>query len=88
MTLAEGNVYMIKMRSVVEVHKFSKEVRQTLNAAVKAGDLGHIKKEGLKPEVYHHKNARARAIDYRNESERQKIAAIQRVSPHHRDLQD
>lgn len=29
-------------------------VRRELNAAVKAGALGHLKKDGLKPEVFFH----------------------------------
>ncbi len=86
MTVAEGNVYMVQMRGVVEVGKLTKEVRQTLNAAVKNGELGHIKKEGLKPEVYYHKNSRAAALDYRNKAEREKIEAIRRVSLHHKDI--
>lgn len=30
------------------------QVRKELNAAVKAGVLGHLKRDGLKPEIYFH----------------------------------
>lgn len=54
-------------------------VRKSLNAAVRAGELGHIKKEGLKPEAYHHVNGRARALDAREESFRRSISAIKGI---------
>jgi hypothetical protein len=58
-------------------------VRKALNAAVKAGELGHIKKEGLRPEAYHHKNGRARALDARNEAYRNSLEAIKGVMVPH-----
>lgn len=40
-------------------------VRKDLNAAVKAGVLGHFKKDGLKPEIFFHPDHRNGAIEQR-----------------------
>lgn len=75
LTAAEANVLMVQMEGVRIVSgRIPAEVRKALNAAVKAGEIGHMKKDGLKPEVYFHKNAKARAIATRN---RQAYEAIQ-----------
>lgn len=38
-------------------------VRKQLSAAVKAGVLGHLKKDGLKPEIFFHPDHRNGAIE-------------------------
>lgn len=83
----QANVMIVQMMGVREVvNKLPMQVRKALNSAVKSGELGHIKKEGLKPEVYHHKNARARALDFRANVEREKIKTISNTFVHHKDL--
>lgn len=80
LTVAEANVLMIQLEGVrIVSNKLPLAVRKALNAAVKAGELGHIKKEGLKPEVYHHKNARPRALEIREREMRNKIASLSKV---------
>lgn len=56
-----------------------KQVRDELNKAVKAGELGHIRKEGLRPEAYFHKNGRANALEARDRIFRQSVEALRGV---------
>ena len=42
------------------------------------GELGHLKKEGLKPEAYFHTNARANAIRERNKIALEKAESIKK----------
>ena len=54
-TLDQANVQMILCQRVrLIVGKIPMAVRRSLNAAVKAGELGHMRKDGHKPEVYYH----------------------------------
>ena len=53
-TAAEFNVGKILMERVHLVSKLPAPVRRDLNAAVKAGTLGHKVKKGILPEVYFH----------------------------------
>lgn len=75
----EANVLIVKLIGVQVVTKLPSQVRRALNAAVKNGELGHIKKEGLKPEVYHHINSRARALDIRDTEMREALESIAKV---------
>lgn len=59
--------------------RMPREVRAELAEAVKLGKLGHIKKEGLRPEVFFHPNARSYAIDLREAHFRQAVNAIRGV---------
>jgi len=52
-------------------------VRKELYAAVKAGYLGHFKKDGLRPEVFFHPEHRDTAIECQN---REAAAAIEAIS--------
>jgi hypothetical protein len=80
MTAAEANVKMVQMEGVrLVIGRIPADVRKALNAAVKVGELGHIKKDGLKPEAYHHKNARARAIEARNRAAADSVNAIKKI---------
>ncbi|WP_250439368.1 hypothetical protein [Delftia tsuruhatensis] len=54
MTAAEANVQKVRMQRVLLVSRLPGDVRRALNAAVKRGDLGHMKKDGHKPEAYFH----------------------------------
>lgn len=79
-TAAQANVLIVQIMGVREiVGRCPADVRKTLNEAVKSGELGHIKKEGLKPEVYHHKNARPDAIVYRRKVEKEKLESLKGV---------
>lgn len=54
-TLDQANVQMILCQRVRLIFgKIPMAVRRSLNAAVKAGEVGHMKKEGHKPEAYYH----------------------------------
>jgi len=80
LTADQANVLMVQMEGVrLVISKMPASVRKALNAAVKAGELGHIKKDGLKPEVYHHKNARGKAIEARNRAATESITAIRQI---------
>lgn len=83
MTAAEANVLMVQMEGVrLVTGRLMADVRKALNAAVKAGELGHIKKEGLKPEAYHHKNARAKALEARNRAAADSVKSICKIIAH------
>jgi hypothetical protein len=76
-TVDQANVLIVQMMGVrVISNKLPASVRRALNAAVKTGELGHIKKEGLKPEVYHHKNARSRALTERERVMRNTLESV------------
>jgi len=80
MTADQANVYIVQLMGVrVISNKLPASVRKALNAAVKIGELGHIKKEGLKPEVYHHKNARGNALAIREREMRNAMQAVGNV---------
>lgn len=79
-TADEANVLIVQLMGVRIVRgKLTAQVRKVLNAAVKAGELGHIKAEGLRPEVYHHKNARPRALEVRDEAFREATKTLKSV---------
>ena len=77
LTAAEANVRLIQIAGIRVVSgKMPADLRKVLNDAVKRGDLGRVKKDGLKPEVYHHKNARPRAIEEQNRIAREKADSL------------
>jgi hypothetical protein len=83
MSAAEANVLMVQAEGVrLITGRVIADVRKALNAAVKAGELGHIKKEGLKPEAYHHKNARGKAIEARNRAAAESVKSICKIIGH------
>lgn len=53
-TADQANVQMVRNERFRVITKLSREVRSALNKAVKAGELGHMKKDGLLPEIYYH----------------------------------
>lgn len=53
------------------------QVRKELRAAVKAGVLCHMPKDGLKPEIFFHPNCRTSANDVR---EREALYAVKCIS--------
>ena len=62
----EANIEKVKMARVILVTaSLPAQVRRALNFAAKSGELGHIKKDRLKPEAYFHTS-----FDYLARSER------------------
>lgn len=83
LSAAEANVLMVQMEGVrLITGRVMADVRKALNAAVKTGELGHIKKDGLKPEAYHHKNARAKALEARNRAAADSVKSICKIIGH------
>lgn len=78
-TADQANVLIVQMMGVRVITHLPASVRKALNAAVKTGELGHIKKEGMKPEVYHHKNARSKALEIRERETRNTLASLSKV---------
>ena len=55
LSLDQANVELIRIqRFRLITNSLPKNVRKALNEAVKNGELGHMKKEGHKPECYYH----------------------------------
>ncbi len=76
----QANVFMVQLQGVRIVNgPMPRQVRNELLAAVKTGELGHLKKDGLKPEAFCHKNAIADAKEKRNEIAMRSINALRSV---------
>ena len=87
LTVSEANVYMVQLEGVRIVrNSIPKAVRSALNLAVKEGRLGHVKKEGLKPEAYFHVNSKFRALEERDRIEREIMDASSSVQVMHSNL--
>lgn len=76
---AEGNVLLVRAQRVMLVTKLTREVRAALNAAVKRGELGHVKKDGRKPEAYFHPSFDYMVAGKRNEYEKKILESIKSV---------
>ena len=57
--------------------KIPAQVRKELNTAVKDGVLGHLKRDGLKPEIYYHPDHKHGAIERQS---REAFAAIENIA--------
>lgn len=55
------------------------QVRKQLMAAVKAGVLGHLKKDGLKPEIFFHPDHLHGAIERQKREAEYSISCIKNV---------
>jgi len=76
----QANVFMTQLMGVRVIEsRLPREVRSELMAAVKAGELGHMKKDGMKPEVFFHKNAGADAAEIRARRLESSINALRKV---------
>jgi hypothetical protein len=72
------NILVIRIMGVRLIQApIPREIRKTLNRAVREGKLGRIPRKGLRPEAYHHPNTRARA---REEQNKVVLEAIERIS--------
>ncbi len=78
-TADQANVQMVRNERVRIISKLSRDVRVALNKAVKNGELGHMKKEGRKPEVYYHPSFEYLANEARNKEEYRIIMALAAV---------
>lgn len=65
-TVDDANVQLVRQERFRVVNRLPAAVRKALNAAVKSGQLGHLPKDGVKPEVYFHPNFEYLAIAERN----------------------
>lgn len=59
--------------------RIPRDVRKELMTAVKAGKLGHLKKEQFKPEAFFHPNSKERAMRERSEAFNEAIANLKKV---------
>ncbi|ERY56374.1 hypothetical protein [Pseudomonas aeruginosa] len=70
LTADQANVQMVRNdRFRMVINSLPASVRKALNAAVKTGELGHMKKEGHKPECYFHPTFKYLAVEARNKRE-------------------
>jgi len=77
LTADQANVKKVLMQRVQLVKgSLPAQVRKALNEAVKRGELGHMKKDGHKPEVYYHPTFDYLARSERNEHERSVLQAV------------
>lgn len=78
MSLDDANIEIVRMMGVRIVSGgFDRRTRSALMQGVKDGKLGHLKKDGLKPEVFFHPNAIWSANEERNKIANAGIRAIQ-----------
>ena len=59
--------------------RIPREVRKELMAAVKAGLLGHLKKGGLKPEIFFHPDHKHGAIELQKREAAYAVSCIAKV---------
>ena len=74
------NVEIVRMMGVRILRcKIPQQVRKELTAGVKAGRIGHLKKEGLRPEAYFHPNSRWKALELQDKAARESVEALRAV---------
>lgn len=75
------NVKMIRVEGVRLISgRIPLEVRKELYEAVKLGQLGHLKKDKLKPEAFFHPNSIYKAKEKRGIAQNASLRAIAKVS--------
>lgn len=80
MTADQANVEKVRMQRVLLVTgRISADVRKALNAAVKRGELGHLKKDNQKPEAYYHPTFDYLAKAERRDHEQKTLKALSKV---------
>lgn len=81
LSTAEANVEMVRaQRFRLVKNRLSRDVRAALNDAVKRGNLGHMKKDGHKPEAYYHPTFDYLARAARNREAEKVMLAVKRIS--------
>ena len=79
-TADQANVEKVKMARVQLVTiKIPAPVRKALNNAVMSGELGHVKKNGRKPEAYYHPTFEYLVAGKRNRHERATLESLKKV---------
>ena len=77
MSAADANVALVRMEGVRLVKaRMPRDVRAALNAGVKDGRLGHLPKDGRKPEAFFHPNSIWNAKEARQREENATIRAL------------
>jgi len=80
MSAADANVALVRMEGVRLVNaRVPREVRAALMAGVKDGRLGHLPKDGRKPEAFFHPNSIWKAKEARQKEENTTIRALAAV---------
>lgn len=80
-TADEANVEKVRIQRVLVVRgRVPATVRKALNAAVKRGYLGHMKRGGNKPEVYYHPTFEYLAHQERTKHEKSIIRSLASVT--------
>ena len=76
----EANIELVRViRFRLMTTMVPAQIRQALNVAVKEGKLGHMKKDGHKPEAYYHPTFKHLAIEARNKSATRVLEALSGV---------
>jgi hypothetical protein len=76
----QGNVLLVQLMGVRIVGgSMPRQVRKELMDAVKIGELDHLKKDGLKPEAFFHKNARSEALEMRSKFAGESIESLRKA---------
>lgn len=74
------NVESIRNVGVRQIRgKVPAQVRKELMAAVKAGELGRLKRDGLKPEFFFHPDKIQEAIDLQQREAEHSISLLSKV---------
>ena len=78
-TAERANVLIVRAERIRIVKKLPMPVRKALYAAVKTGELGHMKADGRKPEVFYHPEFEYLANEARSAEEYKIIKALSAV---------
>jgi hypothetical protein len=74
------NVKLIRSEGIRIIRgRIPSEIRKALNEAVRNNELGHLKKDGLKPEIYCHPNSIREAMDTQKRIAFENIISIKNV---------
>lgn len=79
LTAAQANVKMVRDERFRLITRLTLDVRRALNSAVKTGELGHLKKNGLMPEVYFHPTFKYLAVEARRKVAYESLENLKRV---------
>jgi hypothetical protein len=75
-----ANIEIVRMMGVrLITSRVPRDCRIYLNVGVKMGKLGHLKKDGLKPEAYFHPNSKANAIAARNKAALEAVEVLRTI---------
>jgi uncharacterized protein YoaH (UPF0181 family) len=78
MSLDDANIEIVRMMGVrIVAGKLDRRTRSALMQGVKDGKLGHLPKDGLKPEAFFHPNSLWNAKEERSKIANSGIRAIQ-----------